>query len=249
MVSKSRINIVSKRSSEISDNITVENNTYLVHTEDTGGKTCRIISRVYLKGEIVFSKKSDYLHLKKLKDFNDKLSELMVKQHKSTIDIFLFEQSKKQKLKSEYFKEVKYLLRTGDGRSALNTLREGLEKYPADPFLMSYYGYLLSVVDKNPREGIKKCRDAIVALDKAMPFASEFYYPVFYLNLGRTYLKENRIEAINCFRTGLKTDPENQDLLNELNKLGSRRKPAMPFLNRSNPINKYIGMVLSKASI
>ena len=69
MASKPEIRLTSKLSHEFSSNITVDNITYHVQTEDMGIKTCKIISNIYLKGEVVFTKKSDYAHLTKLKDF------------------------------------------------------------------------------------------------------------------------------------------------------------------------------------
>jgi hypothetical protein len=33
-----------------------------------------------------------------------------------------------------------------------------------------------------------------------------------------------------------------------MQKLGVRKKPPVPFLDRSNPINKYIGKLLNKSS-
>jgi len=57
MASKSEIRLTSNMSPEFSSNITVDNTTYHVQTEDMGMKTSRIISNIYLKGEIVFTKK------------------------------------------------------------------------------------------------------------------------------------------------------------------------------------------------
>lgn len=247
MAQKDRINIVSKHLPEFSSNISIDNVTYHVQTEDMGKKTCKIITNIYLKGEVVLSKQSDYSHLVKHKDINSKLGSVMEKQHRSAIDQFLKEQSRKQKMKSEYFDEVQQLLRRGNGKSALNTLRHAIEKFPLDPFLLSYYGCLVAIVEDNPTEGIKICRDALNRLNTSIPFGSEFFYPVFYLNLGRAYLKAgNKSEAIAAFQDGLKNDPENHDILWEMKKLGSRKKAAVPFLHRSNPINKYIGMLLGK---
>lgn len=249
MASKSKINIISKLPPEFCSNITVDNITYHVLTEDMGAKTCRIISRIYLKGEVIFSKKTCYSDIAKLKDFNDRLRILMEKQHKSTVDNFLSKESEKQKAKSEYFEEVRQLLRRGNGKSALNALKHALERFPLDPFLLSYYGCLVAIVENNPKEGIKICENAIIRLDNSMPFGSEFFYPVFYLNLGRAYLKANKKKkAINAFNVGLRNDPENHDLLWELRKIGTRKKTVVPFLKRGNPINKYIGLLLSKAT-
>jgi tetratricopeptide (TPR) repeat protein len=249
MASKSGINITSKFSNEFGSNITVDNITYHVQTEDMGTKSCKIISNIYLKGEIVYTRKSDYAHLTKLKNFSDKLSSLMEKQHKAVIDQFITENADKQKLRPEYFEEVRQLLRSGNGKTALKTLREALEKFPADPYLLSYYGCLVAVIEDNAKEGVQICENAISLLKTSMPFGSEFFYPVFYLNLGRAHLKnKNKKAAVQAFEKGLKNDPENRDLLWEINKLGTRKKPPLSFLDRSNPVNQYIGKLLYKSS-
>lgn len=214
-----------------------------------GLKSCKIITNIYLKGEIVFSRKSDYAHLTKLKNFPDKLPSLMEKQHKSAVNQFIEDKTVKQKLRPEYFEEVQQLLRRGDGKSALNTLRYALVKFPNDPFLLSYYGCLIAVVENNSREGVKICEDALKMLNTSMPFGSEFFYPVFYLNLGRAYLKDKKKkDAAQAFHEGLKNDPDNKDILWELKKIGTRKPPPLTFLARSNPINKYIGKLLYKPS-
>jgi tetratricopeptide (TPR) repeat protein len=249
MASKSEVRITSHSLAQFSSNFTVDNISYHVQTEDMGKKTCKIISNVYLQGEIVFHRKSDYAHLTKLKDFPTSLRILMEKQHKSTIDQFVAEKADKQKLKSEYFDEAQQQLRRGNGKSALNILGCALEKFPGDPFLLSYYGCLTAVVENNPTKGINICEDAIRTLDTTMPFGSEFFYPVFYLNLGRAYLKGNRKkDALRAFQEGLKNDPGNHDILSEMKKIGTRKKPPLPFLSRSNPLNKYIGMLLYASS-
>jgi tetratricopeptide (TPR) repeat protein len=249
MAEKDTIRLTSKIYHEFSSNITIDNVTYHVQTEDMGRKTCKIISNIYLKGKIVKSKKSDYGHLTKLKEFDARLASLMERHHKSVIDAFVAEQSKKQKDKSDFFSEVQQLLRRGNSRQALDTLREALDKFPADPFLLSYYGCLIAIVENKVKEGITICEDAIKHLNTAMPFGTEFFYPVFYLNLGRTYLKgRKKADAIRAFQEGLRHDPENKDLKWEMQKLGVRKKLPVPFLNRGNPINKYIGLLITRSS-
>ncbi len=249
MASKSEIRLTSKVSHEFTDKITIDDITYLVQTEDMGIKTCKIISNIYLKGEIVFTRKSDYAHLTKLKNFQVKLAPLMEKQHKAAINQFIEEKTIKQKLRPEYFEEVQQLLKHGNGKTALNTLRQALVKFPADPFLLSYYGCLIAVVENNPREGVKICKNALNMLNTSMPFGSEFYYPVFYLNLGRAYLKDKKKkDSVEAFQEGLKNDPDNKDIKWELKKLGARKPAPLPFLARSNPINRYIGKLLYKSA-
>jgi tetratricopeptide (TPR) repeat protein len=247
MTNKTKVTITSKYAHEFSSNISVDNVIYHVQTEDMGKKSRKIITNVFLKGEIIASRKSDYTHLINLKDVDVRISDMMEKHHKSVIAGVVADKSKKQKIKSEYFSEVQHLLRRGKGRQALDTLREGLEGYPTDAFLLSYYGCLIALVENNTKDGITICENAIKALDISMPFGSEFFYPVFYLNLGRAYLKaERKTEAIKAFQQGLKSDPENNDIQWEMRKLGSRKKPPVPFLKRDNPINKYIGLLLGK---
>ncbi len=248
MEEKKKINIVSKFAQEYSSTINIDNVEYLVQTEDLGARSRKIISKIYQKGEIVFSKKYDYSHLTKLKDFQRQLAEMMENKHRFTIDHFVAEQTKKQKPKSEYFDEIQQLLRRGNSKSALDLLRHSLEKFPADPFLLSYYGCLIAIVENKSKEGISICRDALKLLKNTMAFGSEFFYPVFYLNLGRAYLSDNKKkEAISAFNEGLKHDVEHNEILWELKKLGQRKSSFIPFLRRSNPINKYIGLLLSKS--
>jgi tetratricopeptide (TPR) repeat protein len=246
MASSSRINIISKLPAELSSTVTADNVTYHVQTEDMP-RVRKAVTRIYLKGEVVFSRETGYSHLTKLAGFEARRSELMANQHKTTIGLFLNEQKEKQKLKPQFFQEVQLLLKQGKGKEAFATLREAIEKFPADPFLLSYYGCLLAVVENRPKEGIEICRDAIARLKGSMPFGSEFFYPVFYLNLGRAYIKDgNRKEAVAAFTEGLGADPEDRDILWEMRKLGTRKKPPVSFLKRSNPINKYIGLMIAK---
>ncbi len=75
----------------------------------------------------------------------------------------------------------------------------------------------------------------------------EVFYPTFYLNLGRAYIAAGKKkDAVFAFQKGLSYDEENKDLLWEARKIGMRRAPAIPYLKRTNPINKYIGMILHK---
>ncbi len=246
---KSKINIVSGLSSEFSSDVKADNVTYHVQTEDMGLKTCKVVSKVFMNGEVLLSRKTDYAHLVKLDKFSQKLSSLMENHHKTTIDLFLKDKERKKKSKSEYFEDIKLMLRKGNSKEAIGTLREALVKFPGDPFLLSYYGCLVAVTENNPKEGIKICKEALAAFRTSKSVGSEFFYPIFYLNLGRAYLKDNnKTDAIKAFQEGLQHDPENHDLLWEVTKLGKRKQPLVPFLERSNPINKYFGMLISKVS-
>ena len=84
------------------------------------------------------------------------------------------------------------------------------------------------------------CREAIV---------QEPDSTIHYLNLGKVFLVQGRKnDAILIFREGLSHGIEKR-LVDELNKLGTRKKPVLPFLKRDNPLNKYLGIMLTRLSL
>ena len=160
------------------------------------------------------------------------------------------EPNKNNKKPDECFRLVKAHLREGKQREAFMLLQEAVSIYPNEPTLMSYYGYLLATVDRKYRMGIDTCLKAIEnlrALEKRCEKRDvSGAYPVFYCNLGKAYSAAGkRKESLDALSKGLSCDPSNGDIKKELQRMGVRRKkPPLPFLNRSNPINKYLGIAL-----
>jgi predicted Zn-dependent protease len=244
---KEIIKITSKSRTELSSEVVIGRERYLVLTENISSKIPCITTRIYLKGELISSRKTEYKDIMGVPDIESKIQELMHRQHHMNINLFKTEKLKEAKTPSDYLEEAKNLLGRKNNKSALYVLNDALKQYPDDPFLLSYYGCLEAIVNKNYRDGISICKRAIEGLKLKVPFGEEFFYPVFYLNLGRAYLAGGKKkEAIDAFNKGIAMDRENSDLLWELKKLGMRRRPVVPFLQRSNPINKYIGMLLHK---
>lgn len=242
---KDSIKITSKHGTEFDSEVTLGHEKYLVQTEWGGALKPHITTRVYLKGQVLFTRKTDCDDIMNSPDMPSGVRERMVEQHQSAIATLKAERSMKTKTTSDYLGEVKNFLKTKNKRAALRVLNEALEHYPDDPFILSYYGCLEAVANKNYTHGIETCLMALENLKKRVPFGQEFFYPVFYLNLGRAYLAAGRREeAMGAFNKGIQVDGEDKDLMWEIRKLGTRRKPAIPFLKRSNPLNKYIGMLL-----
>jgi tetratricopeptide (TPR) repeat protein len=145
----------------------------------------------------------------------------------------------------EYLRAVKAHLRDGKQKEAFRLLQQASVHFPDDPVVLSYFGCLQAVVDKKYRSGVETCKKAIAQLRQKESFEEEVLYPVFYLNLGRAFMAAGKKkDAIDSFNKGLKYDSSNGELRKELRKLGERKKAPVPFLDRSNPINKYIGMLL-----
>jgi tetratricopeptide (TPR) repeat protein len=149
---------------------------------------------------------------------------------------------------SHYLRAVRSYLRSGKLKEAYGVLLQGTVQYPDDPLILSYFGCLQAIVDKKYRSGVEACKRAIVLLKKQNTFSEEVLYPVFYLNLGRAYVAaDKKKDAIDSFKKGLRYDNGNSDLKKELQGLGVRKQPPVPFLDRSNPINRYIGLILNKS--
>lgn len=145
----------------------------------------------------------------------------------------------------EYLRAVRSHLRSGKNKEAYGLLLQASVRYPEDPVILSYYGCLQALVDKKFRSGVETCNRAILLLKKQGTSSEEVLYPVFYLNLGRAFVAAGRKkDAIDAFKKGLKYDSGHSDLKKELQGLGVRKQPPVSFLDRSNPINKYIGMIL-----
>jgi hypothetical protein len=97
----------------------------------------------------------------------------------------------------------------------------------------SYLGYGIALRDQRIEEGLKLCRHSIKV---------EFYQMENYLNLARTCLLANdRRGAARAVRDGLKIDPGYPALLALQQQLGARKSPVLPFLKRSNFLNRALG--------
>jgi tetratricopeptide (TPR) repeat protein len=242
---KKDIKIKSSRQTECSSHVVVAGKKYLVVTETTGGKVPRIASMVYLDGEIISTRKADCAAPITEND----MEAVMRKEHELAVNRLREERPKEAKAPSDYLEDMKTLLRRRAHRKALLLLQEALLHYPEEPFILSYYGTLTAIVGGNHSEGIRACNMAFKSMKDRVPFGQEFFYPSLYLNLGRAYLASRRKkEAIETFKKGLQINSENVELLMELKKLGIRRKLPAPFLKRSNPINKYTGMLLCRVN-
>lgn len=98
---------------------------------------------------------------------------------------------------------------------------------------LSYYGLCLALEGRHANDGAKFCREAL---------ALEFFNPDLYLNLGRALLVVGRKkEAHTYLQQGLGWERRHPGIVKELRAMGRRRKPPLPFLSRSHPLNVFLG--------
>lgn len=127
----------------------------------------------------------------------------------------------------------------GEIISALSYFERALH-IEESPVASSYFAFCIARERGQLSKAISLCADAI---------RQEPQNPVHYLNLGRIYfLAGLKPDAIKTLREGLKHE-KNQQIIDELDSLGTRKRPAFFFLKRSNPLNKYLGILLKKLGL
>jgi tetratricopeptide (TPR) repeat protein len=140
----------------------------------------------------------------------------------------------------ELFEKALELLKAKKNREAFEILKKLVDNTPSSIYevearYLSYYGYLTGIVGNNYKRGIELCNEAI---------KREFFHPDFYLNLGRLYLAiSNKGLAVKTFYKGLRIDKTNKELIEEIKKLGVRKKPVFSFFLRDNPVNRFAGRI------
>jgi predicted Zn-dependent protease len=137
----------------------------------------------------------------------------------------------------EKFEKGLLLLKENEPHEALDLLQEAAEEEPGNPWFRSYYGLCLGHL-KRFAEAEKHCQAAIdLNLAKAQ----------FYINLGEVYLLgARRKRAHEMFSEALKWEKENPLAKKYLAQMGLRKKPVLPFLGRSHPVNVSLGKLRRK---
>ncbi len=112
--------------------------------------------------------------------------------------------------------------------------------YERTSIVLSHLAYCLAV----------NGRDIGLAIDMASEaLAQEPYNPTFCLNLGHIYLLAGRRgDAVRTFRQGL-AYTKDQTIIDELERLGTRKKPVFPGLHRDHFLNRYLGLLFNRLGL
>jgi tetratricopeptide (TPR) repeat protein len=130
-------------------------------------------------------------------------------------------------------------LKSGNSLKALSLFGRSF-RLKDTPVCRSYLGLCIALERGMLREAIAMC-EAALSLEPGNG--------ILYLNLGKVYFKAGmRKEAIDTVRKGMSLGPS-EEAIEWLNVLGIRRKPVFPFLSRKNPLNKYVGLLLSRLGL
>lgn len=112
-------------------------------------------------------------------------------------------------------------------------LESRAQKNSGQPRYRSYYGLCLSSTKGKMKEALKLCRKAC---------EDEFYNHEVWFNLGKVEREAgNQYKAHKALVRALHLSPHKAEIREELRKLGLRRAPVFSFLDRSHPLNRFMG--------
>lgn len=135
--------------------------------------------------------------------------------------------------------EVSQQISNSQFRAAL----AAVEKIPAEartPLALSAEALCLAQVKASYKSAANLCHEAI----KKDPKNPEHYY-----RQGRILLLAGRKkDAVWVLRMGLRHG-RHREIIETLASMGIRRPPPIPFLPRSNPLNKYLGKLLARLNL
>jgi tetratricopeptide (TPR) repeat protein len=137
------------------------------------------------------------------------------------------------------FERARRAIAMGNTVAGLASLEKALSLND-DKGWYSYLGYCVAKERGQVSRGAELCA---ISLEHE-PNNSEHY-----LNLGRILLLSgNKLEALRILREGV-AQGENAELMALLQEFGKRKSPIIPFLPRSNPLNKILGRLLRRIGL
>jgi len=138
----------------------------------------------------------------------------------------------------ELFEMGYFLYQRGQYGHACLAFRKAVEANPEHAMALSYYGLTLAMTEKDYPRAIQLCEEA---LQKA------FYRPELYLNLAKVYQRARNLpKALETLRKGLRVDPRNREIRDELARLQPRRQPVIRFLPREHALNRFLGQLMRR---
>ena len=144
------------------------------------------------------------------------------------------------RVEGEEFRKGKRFLGEDKMDKALRAFEKAYKADKDNPLYMSYYGMCKAIRGGQVGLGLDLCIRAI---------KREFARAEFYLNLGRVYLAVgNKKGATRVFKKGLQFEPANSELHKYMAGLGVRNRPVINIVERSNPLNRVLGMIFRKGT-
>lgn len=229
---------------ELTANLTIGPQKYVITTENIGAARVSISTRVFLNGKILTRIMTPYEGPRPEK----RLAELelqMRQQHEQCLHQLKAGDLNEGKTADDFLAEAKVFIRKNMLSKAFHTLEIACEMYPDDPFILTYYASVAGGAGGDVDAGIEAGKRAIELLKERFPQGKSPHFVTFFRNLAAAYMhREDRFNAFQAIQEGIRFTGNARVLMDDMRKLGIRRRPPLPFLQRSNPINKYLGLML-----
>jgi tetratricopeptide (TPR) repeat protein len=131
------------------------------------------------------------------------------------------------------FKEGMAQFQAGYYARALTKFQQAAELDKSNPLYLSYLGLLVALTQKKYETAEQLCHAALRMKRNETQL---------YLNLAEVYLKAgNKEDAVEALTVGLTYTKQDVRLKRVLRKLGVRRPPVVPFLERKHFLNRFLG--------
>ena len=133
------------------------------------------------------------------------------------------------------FKQGVQMLRDEQPNEALVRFRNAADLEKQNPYYISFVGVSLARAERRWTPALKLCE---------MALSMKHNEAQLYLNLAEVYMSAGRREeALMTLDRAQASLGRNPRIQQERMKLGSRRPPDLPFLNRQNVLNRYLGIL------
>jgi len=133
------------------------------------------------------------------------------------------------------FKQGVRMLRDARPHNALAHFRNAVDQEKNNPYYISFVGVALARAERKWKPALELCE---MALSMKRNEAQLF------LNLAEVYMSAGqREEALNTLDRALLSLGPNARIQQARLKLGRRRSPPLPFLDRQNILNRYLGVL------
>jgi Flp pilus assembly protein TadD len=138
------------------------------------------------------------------------------------------------------FKEGLSRLRHGEKNRALEHVLRALRVEPRNAFYLSYAGLLSAVAEARFDVAERFCQDAL---------SLKWNHAQLYLNLAEVYLQAGRSpEAVEVLQKGLLSAGRDYRIRRALERIGVRRGPVVPWLERTHALNRALGRIRHRIS-
>ena len=132
------------------------------------------------------------------------------------------------------------LFRQGRLTEASSIFQRLIDAGDTDPLHLSYHGLLTATVGRNPSEGRRICERSVTLAPCE---------PQVFLNLVRILeIAGDVAGAVKVLRAGIRQNPDNKRLFNEINRLSPRRQPPLSMFHRDQYLNKRLAILLAGLS-